>query len=177
MHFVISFSFVSFRYPAELRAIAIKRIRLSSLFLLIAIFALCAGWIVDRAREPQILYLHVYGWHYPQEYDALEFVPTKADDTPREEWFTRLATIAISPDVPFHAAVPNNYYPAMELNGRLVTYGRSVSGSLRIVIEDPGTAFEYDHTAPIPLNTLVSFWDDYKLAVSTTSDPYFAHSY
>ncbi|MEM8670889.1 MAG: hypothetical protein AAGG48_25400 [Planctomycetota bacterium] len=151
------------------------RFRLSTLLLLVTIVALCTGWLVDRSREPKVFYLHVYGWHYAQNYDAIEFVPTLAPDRPREEWYTRLATIAISPDVPFHAEVPNNYYPSIVLQGCLLDSGRTITGSLRISLEDPGTAFDYDHTIPIPLDTLVPFWNDYKLAVTTTSDPYFAH--
>ena len=86
--------------------------------MLVTIVALCAGWIVDRSREPKILYLHVYGWHYPQNYDAIEFVPTHANNTASEEWYTRLVTIAISSDVPFHvdAIVVTEDYHAVSLS-------------------------------------------------------------
>ena len=135
-----------------------------------ATLAIGVAWIVERTRKPEILYLHVYNSTYPPEYDAISAPPALFDSKlPRN---TRIATIAISPDIPFHAAIPNNYLPAMQIEGELSLTASAVSGSLRIDVEAPDAAFDFDYTTPIVLETVVPFWEPFNIVISRSSDPY-----
>ncbi|WP_144056722.1 hypothetical protein [Rhodopirellula europaea] len=147
-----------------------RRFSLQTLALIVALVAVAIGWWVDSSREPQIYYLHYYSNRYRPSHDL--YHPDYDAPLPNSI-NTRLATIAISPNIPFRAEFPNGYDPTITISGTLTRSGQLFSGTVLIDVQDPGAAIEFDHATPIPIDTLVPFFDSsHHLAVSRNPDPY-----
>ena len=147
-----------------------RRFSLQSLVLVVILVAIAIGWWVDHSRKPEIYYLHYYSNRYRPSHDLYH----PDHDAPLPNHInTRLATIAISPGIPFRAEFPNGYDPTITISGTLKRSGGVFAGTVLIDVQDPGIAIEFGHTTPIPIDTLVSFFDSsHHLAVSRSPDPY-----
>lgn len=138
------------------------------LFWLTAVIGLSiAVWIV-RTRSPEVYYLHVYSTRVDQGFDVSnpDFSPTKRGAP------VRVASISVTPSVPFSAEMPNHYNPTLHLKGKLVRRGENFGGNMTICVESPETAFSYEHASPIRMEENNPFFSDYHFVVSRYPDPY-----
>ena len=132
---------------------------------------LLAAWI-DRTRGPEVYYLHVYSTRVNQGSDIYH----PGDDPAKWGTPVRIASISVTPGIPFSAEVPNNYNPTLHLKGKLFRRGDTFSGNLTIGVESPETAFTHEHVSPIRMEEPSPVFHDgyYHFVVSRTIDPYAA---
>jgi hypothetical protein len=145
----------------------LHRFSLQSLMLFVTLVCVVAGWIIDRSRPAEILYLHLYSTRYDDHR-----LWGHQNQPRKNECF---ATVAISPGIEFYADVPNYYYPEFQVHGTVTKRSNSFSGAFTIFAADPGTAISHDQTASGSLDILIPFGPDdreFHFAISHSSDPY-----
>ena len=150
-----------------------KRFSLLSLLLAISLVGVCLGWWVEHTRKPEVFYLHFYAkqWtkrsHDPYHPDSRSRDST--NDAP-----VRLATIAISPNRPIWACLPNNYDPTIEIVGELRGQQGALHGQLQIDIGAPDAASGSEHRGTIELEKPYAMEHDdrFYFVISRSSEAY-----
>ena len=140
-----------------------------SLLLFVTAVALAVCLWQERNSKPDVYYLHIYTHRYrphqDQEHDQ--------HDAGLPNWInTRIGTVSVSPGIPFYYNAPIDRNPELILRGSVDRSGSLFVCNFSIWIDDPGATFEYKHPAPVSIDKLVPFWNDYYFAISTQQNPY-----
>jgi hypothetical protein len=145
-----------------------KRFSLLSLLLLTAFIGALLAWWLERTKQPEVFYLHVFSWHYRISHDPMYPIRLKyGEELPEPPAGVRagpsqnpipvcLATIAFSPEVPQRVYVAGNYDPTITVEGNLsLRDARHFNGKLEVMLEGPDIATVISNRSPIQLNELV----------------------
>ena len=97
---------------------------------MIAVIGLVIAIWIDRTRSPEVYYLHVYSTRVSQGFDVYH----PDHDPAKKGKPVRIASISVTPGVPFSAEMPNNYYPTLHLKGKLLRRGDTFRGDRKSVV-------------------------------------------
>lgn len=147
------------------------RISLLSLLLLTTLVCVGLAWWIDRTRNAEPLYLHLYEVHRwsekkeDQSPDAFRSLPL----SPHE-----IVTIAVVPGRRLYVGSPNQYEPTFSIAGILYrNWDDSYSTHLKAEIYSPMDAFDVSFPAVMHRNRLYPLWSDrHAVVLSRSSDPY-----
>ncbi|MDB2525980.1 hypothetical protein N9X53_04785 [Mariniblastus sp.] len=116
-----------------------KTFRLSTLLLVVTVFAVSLGWFIDHNSRPQELYLHLYSCRY-------DFLSSQTNAEP--DGWQCYATIAFTPGEKIYFHSPMFYSPTVTAEGRIdLIDNRTTNTQLKITAFDAGLACVWDHDA------------------------------
>lgn len=153
------------RYPTT----PMKTFRLSTLLLLVTLFAVSLGWFMEHNFQPKELYLHLYSCRY-------DFLSSQTNADP--VGWQCYATIGFTPGEKIYFHSPMFYSPTVTANGRIELMSkRSIKTELKITAFDPGLACIWDHDAIEKIGDPVTCTDphagmyEFMFIVSPTETP------
>nr|WP_123784697.1 hypothetical protein [Pirellula staleyi] len=142
------------------------RISLLSLLLLTTLACVGLAWWIDRTREPEPVYLHLY-----KTYARESCYIAKYKKLP----IAHVATVRFISGQPFMLASPNNYEPTFKIAGKLSpNWDGSFSGKVMYDIFNSLTAYTAEGPPTMELDTLYSIFpkNEEAIAISRSEDPY-----
>jgi hypothetical protein len=163
-----------------------KRFSLLSLLLLTAFIGASLAWWLERTKQPEVFYLHVFSWHYRISHDPSYPIRLKhGEELPQPPPGVRtgpslnpipvcLLTIAFSPEVPQRVYVAGNYDPMINVEGDLsLRDSRHFNGKLEVELGGPDIATVISNRSPIKLDELVDNPSNENFyVISRSPDPY-----
>ena len=139
------------------------KFNLRTVLVFVTITCLAIALWLEKARTPNVLYLHLYS----NRYDIHSM--RAAGSTPRD--WQRIATVSVVSGAPFLADIPCHYEPAMTMKGTIDRSGESVSSKFSIDVADVGPAYHHEQFVPVELNDLLDFGEsEFKFSISDIPD-------
>jgi hypothetical protein len=136
----------------------------------------CSAPVSDRSPRatdvsPETYYLHIYSTRY-ENHDISETYGRGERYVPREN--RRLATISVTPGIPFFAELPNHYEPEIQIKGSLGVDAGRATGTLDLLVLGVDVAYLHEQRSAFSLNELVGLdgVDDFSFALSASTHPY-----
>lgn len=163
-----------------------KQFSLLSLLLLTAFVGASLAWWLERTKQPEVFYLHVFSWHFRPSHDPEHPNQVKyGQEPPQPPPGVRtgpslnpipvcLATVAFSPEVPQWVSVSGNYDPMIIVQGNLsMRDSTHFKGKLEVELHGPDIATAISNRSTIKLDELVDDpLDENFYVISRSSDPY-----
>jgi len=139
------------------------KFNLKTVLLFVTIICLAIALWLERARTPDVLYLHLFSNRY-------DIHSMRGAGSPSRDWQC-IATVSVVSGAPFFADIPCHYEPTMSMQGTIDRHGELVNSKFSIDVADVGPAYHHEQYVPVKLNNLLDFGDgEFRFSISDISD-------